>query len=160
MSHLTETVPFDIGRFLVSPGRRICGFLVKTRVRPGVVAEITSKVAEGNITILYLSFSRPTLNPAESITALAFLDFTDADISPQALVEVVRRLDFVEEIRTIEPRIQGFMADTVSSHLTMAGDRAVIFRLAALRGLLARVKEHYGPGAGSLLYHGRPSIPG
>lgn len=108
-------------------------------------------VAQRKITVQYFSYSRP-VKPGDPITALAFLDFTEADISPKDLAEQQRQLGSVMEVRVFEPSIEGFIVDS-SSHLTIGEDRAVIFRLPCLKGLLVDVRERYGTGAASLLYH-------
>ncbi|RLI14146.1 MAG: hypothetical protein DRO43_04745 [Candidatus Hecatellales archaeon] len=145
------SISFDIGRFLVRPGRKLYGFLVRSRVKPGAVAEIASIPARYNITILHLAFSR-TQSSEKPITALAFLDFTDSDISPEKLAEEVGKLEFVEEVKIIKPKVEGFIADTASFPLMVSASRAIIFSEEGLKGLIVDLRERIGSGAEAILY--------
>jgi len=141
---------FNIGRFLVRPGRKLHGFLIKLKIRPGVLSKLSAIPAEQNIVIPYLAYSAD--QSGETAIALAFLDFTNSDISPKELVRKVKQYDFVEEVIIIKPKINGFIADTVSNPLTMSGDRAVIFREPGYKGLLASIRK-FGPGIEVFLYY-------
>ena len=143
---------FDIGRFLVCPGRKLYGFLIRSKVKPGALAEIASIPARHGVTILHLTFSR-TLSPEKPITALAFLDFTDSNVSPEVLAEEAEKLDFVEEVKIIEPKVEGFIADTVSNPLMLGENRAIILRDTGYKGLIVRIKERIGSGAEAILYY-------
>ncbi len=142
--------PFDIGRFLVRPGRKLYGFLVKSRVKPGVLSKLSAIPAEHNVVILYLVYSPD--QSGETVTALAFLDFTNANISPEELARKAKQYDFVEEVIVIKPKVKGFIADTASNPLTIGGDRAIIFRKPGYKGLLADIRK-FGPGIEAFLYY-------
>lgn len=140
---------FDIGRYYASPGKRLSGCLIKLKPRVGAAAELASIPAKHGVKIVYLAFP-PQLN--KSAAALAFLDFTESDATPEELAEEARRLEFVEDVKIINPRFQGFIADTASSALTMGGSRAIVLSLEGLRGLLVNLRERMGSGAEAILY--------
>lgn len=142
---------FNIGRFLIRPGRKLYGFLIRSKVKPGVLSKLSAIPAEYNVTVLYLAYS--TDQHSEGLaSALAFLDFTDSKISPKELVRKVKQYGFVKEVKVIKPKINGFIADTVSNPLTMSGDRAIIFRKPGYKGLLADIRR-FGPGIETFLYY-------
>lgn len=87
------------------------------------------------------------------MTVLAFLDFTYSGASPEELAEEARKLGFVEEVKIIEPKVEGLIADTLSNPLKMDGDVAVIFRDVGLKGLLVGVRERFGSAAEAMLYY-------
>lgn len=142
--------PFNIGRFLIRPGRRLYGFLIKAKIRPDVLSKLSAIPAEHKVVIPYLAYSAD--ESGETATALAFLDFTNSDASPEELVRKVKQYDFVEEVIIIKPKINGFIADTVSKMLAVSGDRAVIFREPGYKGLVAGIRK-FGPGIEAFLYY-------
>ena len=147
------SVPFDIGRFIIYPGRKIYGFLVTSKVKPGVLATISSILSKYNVTILYLSFSRFITTPTRKVTAIAFCDFTESTVSPENLVKEVEKLEFIEKIEIIKPRIDGFMSDYKSFPLKIRENRAVIIRDIGYKGLLVGIRKRFGSAAEAFLYY-------
>jgi len=145
-------IPHDIGRFLVLPGRKLYGFMVKSKVKPGVLQKIVSIPAEKGLTILYVSFSTPR-KIGEPITGVGFLDFTDSKVTPKQLAEEIGKLDFVEEVEIIKPEIEGFIADTISFPLMVGDNRAILLRDVAIKGLVTNIRKHFGSGVEAFLYH-------
>ncbi|RLI34807.1 hypothetical protein DRO53_02735 [Candidatus Bathyarchaeota archaeon] len=145
---------FDIGRFLVCPGRKLCGFLVKVKeLKPEILAEMAALTANHNIAILHLVFSRIQQRDAP-VVALAFLDFTDSNISPEELVnQVERRFGPIVEVEIIKPKVEGFIVNTVSHNLMLGENRAIIFRDIGYRGLVLDVRKKIGSGAEAIQYY-------
>jgi len=76
-------IPFGVQRFMFYKGRRLYGLVVKAISRPGVLAAVTSKIAEKGLDITYCSTR--TVKAAERGLILLFIDFTDSDIEPTTL---------------------------------------------------------------------------
>lgn len=87
------------------------------------------------------------------ITALAFLDLSESEIS---LMDLVRRLEqagSVRKIKIIRPKIDGFIADYISFPLKIRGNRAIIIRDIGYKGLIAGIRDKFGTGAEAFLYY-------
>ena len=141
--------PFEIGRFLVFPGRRLCGFLIEAKTERGVFRRILNVAAEHNARLKLAHFQ----NPDGKKSILVFFDCTECDVTSQALADEIRRSKDVLAVRLIEPRIEGIIADTVSNPLTMGGIRAGIMAFPVHKGLIRGVREHFGSGGAVFLYY-------
>jgi|Deesub1362B_J571_1020462.scaffolds.fasta_scaffold00004_355 predicted hydrocarbon binding protein len=146
------STPFDIGRFIVSSGRKIYGFLIKATFKHDNLLEIVSLLTKHNVKILFLSFSRPTI-PAEVVTSLSFCDFTEADISVDELKKEIKLINSVEQIEIIYPETNGFIADTASFPLKIGENRAIIIRDIGYKGLLTDIRTKFGSAAEAFLYY-------
>lgn len=58
------SIPVDIGRFTIFPGRKIYGLLI-TAKNEDILATLVSILAKYNILTLYLSYSRLTNPPPQ-----------------------------------------------------------------------------------------------
>ena len=68
--------PFDIGRFTVLPGRKLCGFLVRAKIEPGVLRKILNILAKHKARLKYLAHY--TSSDSENVkSTLIFLDVTE-----------------------------------------------------------------------------------
>lgn len=144
--------PFEIGRFLLSPNRKLYGVFIKAENKPGVLSEISAIPAKHNVNIIYLAFSAKS-PIQDTVTALAFLDLTKVDISVEELAKEARKIKSIKEITIIRPPIEGFIADTLSSRLLMNGDRTIVMRLQGYKGIIADVRKHFGTAGEAFLYY-------
>lgn len=151
MAVSTECEAFDVGHFMAVPGRKVIAAVVKARVRRGLLAEVARRVNDANMTILYLSSSTP--RDEGPVKTLAFLDITDSEVTPDSLARQLEAHEAVDEVRVIEPVIEGFVADTDSCCLRVAGERSIILREAALDGLLLGMRERFGSGGKVIQYN-------
>jgi len=143
---------FDIGRFLVCPKRKLYGVLLRGEAKPNVLRELASMLAEENVITRYLSFSRP-VEVGQPVTVLAFLDFTETKARIEDLVERAKNIDFVEEIKVIEPKVKGFIADTVSNPLKIGESRAILLRDIGTKGFVVDLRKRLGSAAEAILYY-------
>lgn len=143
---------FNIGRFLLLPGRKLYGFVVEAEPKPGVLSEIAGIPSRYNAVILYVSYSM--LVPGEkTITALSFVDLTSADVSAEELMEEVRRLSSVKAVKMVKPVAEGFVVDNFFSRLRLHENRAIILREQGYRGLISGIRERFGSGGEAFLYY-------
>lgn len=143
---------FDIGRFLVCPERKLYGVIVRAKAKPEVLKELASVLVGENVVILYLSFSR-LVEVGETVTVLAFLDFTETETKIEDLVERAKKFNFVEEIKTIEPKVEGFIADTISHPLKIGENRAILLRDIGVKGFVVDLRDRLGSAAEAILYY-------
>lgn len=137
-------------RFLFSPGKKLIGFVVRGFSRRGLLAQVAALFAENGLNISYCSTR--AAGEGERGWILFFVDFTNSQLEPFTLAEELLRLPFIERVEVIEPRVEGFIADT-SFPLTTGATRAVLLDESALKGLLLRFREKLGSGGEAMLYH-------
>ena len=143
---------FNVGRFIVCPDKKLYGILIKIKeVKPAFLAKLASAAAEGNVDVLYFSYLKP-LNLGEAGWSLAFLDFTESNITPKKFVKQIKQLEFLENVIELKPRIKGFLVDEASFPLVVGENRAVIIRDVGLKGLMFNIRRHVGSGAEAFLY--------
>jgi len=143
--------PFEIGRYMVSPGRKLCGFLIEAKTGRGVFRRIMRLVEERKADLKLVHYQSES--PKGDKNILVLLDYTECDVSPRELADEIRRSKDVVAVELIEPRIEGLVADTVSNPLTIGGVRAIITVFPAYRGLIRNVRERFGSGGVVFLYY-------
>ncbi len=141
---------FNLQRYMFYIGRDLHGLLVRAISLPGVLARLSSIIAERGLNILYCSTT--VAEEHEEGIILLFIDFTDSETRPQELAEELRRLDFVREVKLITPKYEGFIVDDVSFPLMVGSERAILMTEAALRGLFIDIRRHIGSGGEAILY--------
>ena len=143
---------FEIGRFLLLPDRKLYGVLVTAENKPGVLGEISAIPASHNANIIYLAFSAPSPTQ-KTATGLAFLDLTNADVSPEDIAKEAKKSKSITEIKIIYPPLEGFIADTLSNPLLLNGDRTIVMRLQGYKGIIADIRKHFGTAGEAFLYY-------
>ena len=143
--------PFDIGRFLIVPGKRFHLALIKAKVRAGVMEKVASITRKYGVKIVYLSYSMQR-EYGKPITAIAFLDMTDSTITAEELAKEVRSLDVVEEVREVKPEIEGFICDMLSFPLVIGKDRVIILREQGIKGIICGLRKRLGSAAEAIQY--------
>jgi hypothetical protein len=126
--------------------------LIEAENRPGVLSQISAVPGKHNASILYIAFSTSTLTK-KTVTGLAFLDLTDADVSVEELVKEGEKIAAVKSFKVIYPPVEGFVADNFSSRLLMNGERAIIMRLHGYKGLVSNIRKHFGTAGEAFLYY-------
>ncbi len=146
-----EFEPFDIGRFLIAPGKKCHCLLIKAKLMPGALAKLASIAAKYGVKISYVSYSMPR-KYGELVKALIFIDITDATVSTEQLLEEARKLEFVEEIRDMKPEIESFALDLFSFPLVIDGHRVIILREDGIKGIINGLRKRLGSAAEAIQY--------
>jgi predicted hydrocarbon binding protein/uncharacterized protein YqkB len=89
----------------------------------------------------------------QEILILAFLDITEADISPDEIIAELKSTGSFVKLDVIMPQVDGLIADTLSHPLKAGKDRIIILREPGYRGLLTEIRKLFGSGGDALLYH-------
>ncbi len=146
-----EFEPFDIGRFLIAPDRKLHCLLIKTELMSGVLEKLASIAAKYGVKVSYISYSMPR-DYEKLVRALVFIDVTDATASVEQLLEEARKLKFVKEIRDMKPEIEGFALDLFSFPLVIEGKRVIILREQGIKGIINGLRKRLGSAAEAIQY--------
>jgi hypothetical protein len=131
-------------------GRKLYGFLVTKISVPGVLAQVASIIAEKGLDIVCCSFS--ATERGKTGTMLFFIDFTGINVRPEAIAQEIEKLDLVQKVEVIKPRVEGFIADTVSFPIMLGPFKTIVIPEPGLKGLLVDIRERIGSGAEAILY--------
>jgi len=143
-------IPFQVQRLLYRQGRRLYGIIVEAFSKPGVLALISSMLAERDLDIIYCT----AIAAEDKRGGIIFLiDFTDSDAMPQSVAEELKSLEFVEDVAIIEPIVDGFLIDDATFPIMLGRRRALILDDGMLRGIFISFRERLGSGGEAMLYH-------
>jgi len=143
-------IPFQVQRLLYRQGRRLYGIIVEAFSKPGVLALISSMLAERNLDIIYCT----AIAAEDKRGGIIFLvDFTDSDAMPQSVAEELKSLEFIEDVTIIEPIVDGFLIDDATFPIMLGRRRALILDDGMLRGIFISFRERLGSGGEAMLYH-------
>jgi len=146
-----EFEPFDIGRFLIAPGKKFHCLLIEAELMPGALAKLASIAAEYGVKISYVSYSMPR-KYGEPVKAIVFIDVTDASAPIEQLLEEARKLEFVKEIRDAKPEVESFALDVFSFPLVIDGHRVIILREDGIKGIINGLRKRLGSAAEAIQY--------
>ncbi len=141
---------FDVGRFLVYPGRRIAGLVTRHGAETDVYAQAISILGKHNVPMLYICSS---LLKGKKNRTVIFLDFTDSGASVEDLASELEATGLTEVEGIIKPPVEGFIADIFSERLMAGGSRVIILRDLGYRGFLEGIRERFGSGGAAFLYY-------
>jgi len=143
---------FEVGRFLLLPDRKLCGFLLEAENKPGLLSEISKVLGKHNVNILCIAFST-SLPIRKSETGLIYLDLTDADASAEELARETEEIKAVKSLKIIYPPTEGFIVDNLSRKLLVCNHRVIIIPWRLYKGLLVKIREELGTAGEVFLYY-------
>lgn len=143
--------PFDIGRFLIRPGRRLYGLLYYLKLERESFLIVPSTSAKYNILPIY--FASSSIPHGDETLVLTFLDVTDSTVPIKQMVSELVSTGLVRVLKLIEPVTTGLIIDTASHPITAGRNRSIIFRDLAYRGFLNGIKKQFGSGGEAFLYY-------
>lgn len=145
----------DIGRFVYMPNKDIIALAIffkpEAIEKVGVLHEITKIFLKYNIPITHLIFSRPVLGRKGK--ALLFLDITNKVEILDNIINEVKVLEYIENVKLIKPLFKGFVSDTYFFPLVVGNYRAIIFRKPLYEALIKEWQKAHGDLASIFLYH-------
>ncbi|MBX5321644.1 MAG: hypothetical protein QHH12_03135 [Candidatus Bathyarchaeota archaeon] len=146
--------PLNIGRVMAfNEKQKIYGLAIESKIEKGNLRKLTELADSLGITIQYIQFSmeesrKPTVN------AIAFLDFTNSKASPEEALEILlNSYNFIKSAKIIKPCGNSVIFDNYFFPLTVANERAVIFRKSVYEALFTGVREKFGSAGEAMLYY-------
>lgn len=148
-----EILPMLIGNLLYVGDKRLVGFYVEIRNKPGVLADIALVFKKYNVNIWNIVFSsRVEVGSIGSGFILA--DLTDSSIKPEEVKEELGKLDNVEYVEVAKPQHLKLLVDPYHFPIVDdSGARHVVFSERAMESIVYGVREKFGQGGLAFLYH-------
>ncbi len=141
----------DLGRFMISPGRKIHGCSFELTEGKAETIEKLGKI----LSDLGLKCSLLFFETVEKPRGIIFIDFSDSPVEPhEAIKRAIEELPEVTNYHCIEPQATGLLIDTASFPITVAGERIILLRSSGLKTLINGLKRQIGAAAAeALLYN-------
>ncbi|MEM3626988.1 MAG: 4-vinyl reductase [Candidatus Bathyarchaeia archaeon] len=143
---------FDVGRIIVTQGRKVCGFALEADYEIGVLRQLAELADAYRVRILYIQFSMPKPDD-KTAKAITFLDFSDSKLSPEEAEKILKKQKFVRLIELIKPLHNKFVSDDYFFPLVMGGSRALIFRKEIYEEIFKGVRNRFGTAGEAFLYY-------
>lgn len=141
---------------VLSRGQKWYGVVLETEVGKDVVRRL-GELAEEGILIRFIQVSM--VDDQEPFSrAVAFLDFSNTNVTPEEALKTVRKQEFVKRARIIYPSPEGILYDDYFFPLIVGGQRALIFRRNVYEALLKGIREKLGTAGEVTLYYQGLSI--
>lgn len=148
-----KSYPKEVLSLHYAPRRRIAQISFRGQIMPapGVLANFARTLAELGVRILALNFT--SRNAERYVTS--FIDLSETRATLKEVVNRVRKLEFVKEIRVSGPVIRGLVVDEHSFPLTILGGRgeAMILPRKLFSRMLAGLRKELGPSGWALAFN-------
>jgi len=148
-----EKIPKDLTCFIYRPERKLVQITIVARIRPepGIVTEISTIISQLNTRILSLTLT--SREDKRYITAI--LDMTESKHNVKELVNQLKQLDFIEEIKYLEPDYKGLLIDKHCFPVEMMEGkiRALIIPTKTLSQIFAELWKEVGAIAWVISFH-------
>ncbi|MGQ9640588.1 MAG: V4R domain-containing protein [Candidatus Bathycorpusculaceae bacterium] len=145
--------PLNIGRIMIfNENRRIYGVVIESTIGKGVLRKLSELAENLDITIRYIQYSMEKIdNP--TVTAIAFLDFSQSKTSPEEAMKILKTQKFVKNAQIINASSNGMIYDSYFFPITLEGERVVIFRRSVYEALLNGIRKKFGSAGEAMLYY-------
>jgi len=131
-------------------GRELVGFEVELYDVPGALKNVLEVLAEYNINLVYIE--RYSALPGKAIFFIV-ADFTDIDLSPDEVLNKMRRLkDYVSEA-SLASRIGDYITVSRPYFKDIGGERMILFHVAGMIGFLNGIRDELGHEIGSTIIY-------
>jgi len=138
-----------------APGRRIAELVVVVENVPGALAKVSGLMAEMGINIL-TNLGMAKAFEKEAVWS-SFIDLTDTGLEVEDVVERLRKLDVVLDVKCSE-EVGELLVDTLHFPVMLDRDRHVLLRVETFGKAFGRLFDIFGSGAVTIIYQmGRES---
>ncbi|MCX8182996.1 MAG: hypothetical protein N3F08_01045 [Crenarchaeota archaeon] len=150
---LGELNPLDLGRLTVlDRGQKWCGVVLETTFGKDVVRRLGEIAENLGIVIRFIQVSMVRAREPFA-KAVAFLDFSNAIVTPEEALELVSKQEFVKKARIIYPSGTGVLSDDYFFPLVLGKERIVVFRRRTYESLFKGIRERFGTAGEVMLYY-------
>ena len=138
-----------------APGRRVAELIVVVENVPGALARVSGLMAEMGINIL-TNLGMAKAFEREAVWS-SFIDLTDTGLEVEDVVERLRKLDVVLDVKYSE-EVGELLVDTLHFPVMLDRDRHVLLRVETFGKAFGRLFDIFGSGAATIIYQmGRES---
>jgi predicted hydrocarbon binding protein len=146
--------PLNIGRIMLSDrDKKIYGIVIESKVEKSALSKLCELADGSGVIVRYIQFSMEDIDKPV-LTAIVFLDFSEAKVSPEQVLKLIRSQSFVVDAQLIKPDRNGIFYDNHFFPLVIAKDqRVVIFRKSIYGALFNGIRKKFGSAGDAMLYY-------
>ncbi len=146
---------FELGNFVWEPNKYVVCFNMlfdrEAQYKHGILTSLSKIFSDRGIPILSI---KTTISIKENAVRLTlFADFAQRKNLLREVENHIRGLNYIKDIKVIEPLFNGITVDTTYTYLTFTGERAIVLRKPLFEGLIKGVREKFGESGKTFLYH-------
>ncbi|MEM1994654.1 MAG: V4R domain-containing protein [Nitrososphaerales archaeon] len=145
------SIPFELGRIYFMPDCKLGGLLVVAEDERGVIRRSLEISSKFNAKLIFLHYILDQKKREKVFTI--FYDLTGCSVSLEKLADEIKAFTPIKKVMVIEQQIEGFIADTTTTNLTLSGVRGLFMRSHLWRALVNRVREKFGSAGEAFLYY-------
>lgn len=145
----------DIGRIYV-PGEneKIYGLVIESSYAyKGVLSGLSKIADELGVTVKYIQFSMPMPGGEKTAKGIAFIDFSNAKVSPEEGLKILESKDYVKRAKIIYPVTERIISDNCFFPLVASNERVAIFRKSVYEALFEGIRKQFGSAGEAFLYY-------
>ncbi|MEM3458794.1 MAG: V4R domain-containing protein [Candidatus Bathyarchaeia archaeon] len=145
--------PLNMGRIILfDKNQKIYGIIIQSKIEQGVLRKIAELAEKLGVIVRYIQISMPKAHEP-TITAIAFIDFSNSKTTPEKALELVKKQKFIKTAHIIKPKREGIIFDSYFFPLIAEDERAVIFRRSVYEALFNGVRRKFGSAGEAMLYY-------
>jgi predicted hydrocarbon binding protein len=149
---LKDLNSFDIGRIIITGGRKIYGFAIEASYEKGVLRQVGALAEKYGVIVRCIQISMP--KPTDEIAkAIVFIDFSQSKLSPEEAEKILKKQKFIKSVKLLKPIADKIVGDTHYFPLTTMDERALIFRKEIYEGIFKGVRSQFGTAGEAFLYY-------
>lgn len=138
---------------LSDKNKKIYGFVIESKVDASALKKLSELAYGSGVVVRYIQFSMEEIDKPV-LTAIAFLDFSEANISPEQVLNLIKSQSFVVDAKLIKPDRNGIFYDNYFFPLVIAtNQRVVIFRKSIYGDLFTGIRKKFGSAGDVMLYY-------
>ena len=134
--------PLELGRVMYIPGRKLIGLYIIAENKPGVLAKITSIIADAGFNILYVVTNTTPHKVSDTTTIVLYLDLGENVNKIDTVIRELRALNVIKDIKVFKSELGCLLVDRYHFPLMINGIRAVLMALPVLEGLIAIAQKY------------------
>lgn len=138
---------------LSDKNRKIYGFVIESKVEKNALKDLSALAYDSGVVVRYIQFSMEEIDKPV-LTAITFLDFSGAKVSPEQVLNLIRSQSFVVNAQLIKPDRNGIFYDNYFFPLVIdENQRVVIFRKSIYKALFNGIRKKFGSAGDAMLYY-------
>ncbi len=151
-------MPLELNTLLYCDERDIHGIHLRVKNEPGVLEKIVKIISGRKLNIVSVVTSIPSPSAKEADIFIG-IDFTDKKELCEIVIEEMKKLNVVFEVKHIRPTLAGILFDEYLFPIRLGGKPAILLGHANMIGFLIGLKKKFGEAiAATTLYHAGYSV--
>lgn len=147
-----QHTPLNIARVVVTPGSRLLGLKLDLVNRPSSFASVLTVTAEDGFNVL-CGLVEAAAPSDERASMLLILDATSSSTSSDQLLEKLRGLPDVMDVKMAKPEVDGLFIDPFHFPILVGSTRAMTLTCTSFVNAIEHLKRELGSAGEAILFY-------